>query len=367
MLNKELYFVHLFNDFSGSPRVLRDAIDCELTHGDKKYLFTSGHKGFLTGVSCNVKTVPYKRSSNKLIVLFYFIYSQFYTFFALSYYLIRAKYNKRETQVVVNTILPFGAGLAGKFFATKVVWYVHEVAIDPKPLDILLKAVLRFAANEVLFVSHYLQSKYPNLLCKQTVIFNGLRGDFPKKVKVDPRQKFDKKTVLFVGSLKSYKGIYSFVDLAESLPNLKFVAALNCTTDELSLLTHIPNNLELHVRPNYLEVLYKDAMLLVNLSKPTEWVETFGLTIIEGFTFGCPAIIPPIGGPTEFTNSSNAIEVDSCDFQQLLVSVISVTSNYNVWLKMFRSANSAAKEFTTEQFQDRASPYFSIEKLRMFS
>lgn len=364
---KELYFVHLFNDYSGSPRVLRDAIDCELAYGNQKYLFTSSHKGFLTGVSCNLKTVPYKRSSNKFVVLFYFMFAQFYTFFALSYYLIKAKFKKRETQVVVNTILPFGAGLAGKFFATKVVWYVHEVAIDPKPLDVLLKAVLRFAADEVLFVSHYLQSKYPNLSCKQTVIFNGLRGDFPRNIEIEPQQKFDKKTVLFVGSLKSYKGIHSFVKLAESLPKLKFVAALNCTTDELQLLNHIPNNLELHVRPNNLEVLYKDAMLLVNLSIPSECVETFGLTIIEGFTFGCPAIIPPIGGPTEFTDESNAIEVDSRDFQQLLASVMSVTSDYNAWLNMFKSANSVAKGFTTEQFQRRVSPYFSIEKLGMFS
>jgi len=78
---KELYFVHLFNDYSGSPRVLRDAIDCELEHSDKKYLFTSGHKGFLTGASCNLKTVPYKRSSNKFIVLFHFMIAQIYTFF----------------------------------------------------------------------------------------------------------------------------------------------------------------------------------------------------------------------------------------------------------------------------------------------
>lgn len=247
------------------------------------------------------------------------------------------------------------------------VWYVHEVAIDPKPLDVLLKAVLRFSADEVLFVSHYLKSKYPNLSCKQTVIFNGLRGDFPKHIEIEPRHKFDKKIILFVGSLKSYKGIHSFVKLAESLPKLKFVAALNCTTNELSLLSYIPSNLELHVRPNNLEALYKDAMLLVNLSIPTECVETFGLTIIEGFSFGCPAIIPPLGGPTEFTNASNAVEVDSRDFQHLLATVMSISSDYNMWLNMFKSANSVAKGFTTEQFQRKVSPYFSIEKQGMFS
>ena len=363
MLNKELYFVHLFNDYSGSPRVLRDAIDCEHEHSDKKYLFTSGHEGFLTGASCNLKTVPYKRSSNKFIVLFHFMIAQLYTFFVLSFYLIKAKFKNKETHVVVNTILPFGAGLAGKFFATKVVWYVHELAIDPKPLDMLLKAVLRFAADEVLFVSQYVKSKYQNLSCKQTVILNGLRGDFPTKVDVDPEQKFNNKTILFVGSLKNYKGIHSFVKLAESLPHLKFVAALNCNTDELTLLNNIPSNLALHVRPNSLETLYKDAMLLVNLSIPTEWVETFGLTIIEGFTFGCPAIIPPVGGPTEFTDTSNAIRVDSRDFQQLLTQVKYVTSDYDIWLNMFKSANSVAEGFTTKQFQRRVSPYFSIEKL----
>lgn len=362
---KELYFVHLFNDYSGSPRVLRDAIDCELEHSDKKYLFTSSHQGFLTGSSCNIKTVPYKRSANKFVVLFHFMIAQLYTFFVLSFYLIKAKFKNRETHVVVNTILPFGAGLAGKFFATKVVYYVHELAIDPKPLDTLLKAVLRFAADEVLFVSQYVKSKYKNLSCKQTVILNGLRGDFPTIVDVDPKQKFNNKTILFVGSLKSYKGIHSFVKLAESLPELKFVAALNCTSDELTLLNNRPNNLVLYVRPNSLEALYKDAMLLVNLSIPSQMVETFGLTIIEGFTCGCPAIIPPVGGPTEFTDISNAIRVDSRDFQQLLMQVKYVTSDYDIWLNMFKSANSVAEGFTTKQFQRRVSPYFSIEKLGM--
>ncbi len=363
MLNKELYFVHLFNDYSGSPRVLRDAIDCEFEHSDKKHLFTSSHQGFLTGSSCNLKTVPYKRSSNKLVVLFYFIIAQLYTFFVLSFYLIKAKLKNKETHVIVNTILPFGAGLAGKLFATKVVYYVHELAIDPKPLDMLLKAVLRFAADEVLFVSNYVKSRYQNLSCIQTVILNGLRGDFPTKVDVEPEQKFANKTILFVGSLKNYKGIHSFIKLAESLPHLRFVAALNCNTDELTLLNNIPSNLALHVRPNSLETLYKDATLLVNLSIPDEWVETFGLTIIEGFAFGCPAVIPPVGGPTEFTDSSNSIKVDSRDFQQLLTQIKYATSDYDIWLNMFKSANSVAEGFTTKQFQSRVSPYFSIEKL----
>ncbi|MFY8327047.1 glycosyltransferase [Pseudoalteromonas sp. ZZD1] len=367
MPKNELYFIHLFNDYSGSPRVLRDAIDCEQENGNQKYLFTSEHKGFLTGVMCNVKTVPYKRSTNKFAVLCYFMFAQLYTFFVLSYYLIKAKVNNRQTQVVINTILPFGAGLAGKLFAGKVVWYVHEVAIDPRPLDILLKAVLRFAADEALFVTQYLQSKYAFLSCKKTVIFNGLRGDFPKNIKIDPNQKFDNKTVLFVGSLKSYKGIHSFLRLAETLPELKFVAALNCTSDELTLLKVIPKNLEIHIRPSNLEKLYMDAMLLVNLSIPTQWVETFGLTIIEGFSFGCPAIIPPVGGPTEFTDESNAVQIDSRSFEQLVTCVENISTDYNIWFNMFKSANSVAQGFTTEQFQRRVSPYFSIEKLRTSS
>lgn len=362
--NKNLYFIHLYNDHSGSPRVLRDAIDSETGYKENKFLFTSSHNGFLSGANCNYINVPYKRSENKLLVLFYFLIAQIFTFFCLSYYLIKSKIRKKESNVIINTILPFGAGLAAKLFASKVIWYVHETSLEPKILDGFLKFILKATADEVLFVSNYVKSCYKNLQCTQHVFLNGLRGDFLISGLTNPKEKFENKKVLFVGSFKAYKGIYTFFDLAKRLPHLKFVAALNCEEDELNELYSLPDNIEVLIRPDNLSELYNSSTILVNLSHPEQWIETFGLTIIEGFSFGTPAIVPPVGGPIEFTSQQNALQIDSRHFEELKNAIEVLTTDFSLWSSMYESALNTSKDFTTAQFQSRISRYFSIGKSR---
>lgn len=78
--NVDLYYVHLFNDFSGSPRVLRDAIETQSVSPDNTYVITSKHKGFLDNANVNRINNFYARSHNRYIQLIYFFFVSDNTF-----------------------------------------------------------------------------------------------------------------------------------------------------------------------------------------------------------------------------------------------------------------------------------------------
>ena len=69
--------IHLFNDRSGSPKVLSQTIEALKKNGFDTELITSSHKdGFLSNIADTHKTLFYKRSENKILTLMYYIISQ---------------------------------------------------------------------------------------------------------------------------------------------------------------------------------------------------------------------------------------------------------------------------------------------------
>jgi L-malate glycosyltransferase len=107
---------------------------------------------------------------------------------------------------------------------------------------------------------------------------------------------------LMVCSLKAYKGLYEFIQLAEDHQDYSFRLVLNAGQNEIdSFFTgqHFPQNLEIYPSQKNLHPFFQWADVIVNLSLPDGWIETFGLTIIEGMAYGLPAIVPPLGGILE--------------------------------------------------------------------
>jgi hypothetical protein len=207
MNNVDLYYIQLFNDFSGSPRVLRDAVDSDLNKPENTYIFTSSHEGFLDNANAQRINCYYARSRNRFIQLFYYLLSQLALFFQLFFYLLKGTVKGRNSTVVINTMLPFGAALASKLMGAKVVYYVHETHIKPQILKFFLRFFIEHCAKYVIFVSEYLSVNEVFSRPRQSVIYNGLRSDFPFIGKVDFDSNFNEKLVFFAGSLKLYKGI----------------------------------------------------------------------------------------------------------------------------------------------------------------
>ena len=365
--NTDLYYVHLFNDFSGSPRVLRDAIDSEVCDSKNTFVFTSTHKGFLDGVNANRISCFYSRSSNRLVQLFYFLLSQFFLFFQLSFYLIKSYLRKRKSLVVVNTMLPFGAGLAAKLFATRCIYYIHETYIKPDILKAFLRFFIHHCATDLIFVSKYLQNIEGFKKHSQSVIYNGLRSDFPLVKTVNKELKFSSKELFFAGSLKGYKGIEQLLLLAERLPEFKVIAALNC--EEIELVNfmasrNIPINVMLYSRPANIQTYFERSFVVLNLSLPDGWIETFGLSLIEGMAYGSPVVSPLNGGPTEFVNDKNGLLVDATDIDGIVNFIRYLNSSISVWGLYSEQAFKTSKNFTNEYFSKNISHYFKQFDLR---
>ena len=80
----------------------------------------------------------------------------------------------------------------------------------------------------------------------------------------------------------------------------------------------LPKNLIIYSSQENLHPFYQWSDVILNLSHPDRWIETFGLTIIEGMAYGLPAIVPPIGGILEVIEVGiTGYAADSRDFIQL--------------------------------------------------
>lgn len=298
MKQPRIIAVHLLNDFSGSPFVLRQALE-ELRNHQPVEVFTAtpSGRGFLSGLEgVTLHRLWYRRFSHRWLTLGAYLLSQFLLFFRLLFYL------RKQDQLYVNTLLPFGASLAGRLRGIRVVMHVHEVSVTPALLRRFLLAVMRRTASQVLFVSEDLRRRTAYRGPCQ-VVYNSLPPSFLQQALAEghraPAGPF---TLLMIASPRAYKGIYELQELAASLPDFRFLLVLNATAEEVEKVlpaAERPLNLVCYPAQADVHPFYRAAHLVLNLSRPDEWVETFGMTILEAMYYRKPVIVPPVGGITE--------------------------------------------------------------------
>ena len=121
---KKLVCVHLLNDFSGSPLVFSTCIKGLRKLGYSCDLHTcGGRKGFLSDLDINYYYFPYQFIQNPIFRAAALLFSQVVLFFKL------LRYKDEKVVFYVNTLLPFGAALAGKFLGKPVVYHIHESSV----------------------------------------------------------------------------------------------------------------------------------------------------------------------------------------------------------------------------------------------
>lgn len=346
---KKIIFIHLFNDRSGSPKVLSQVIKAYKNEGYETELLTSSDKdGFLTDAADINNSLFYKRSENKLVTLFYYIVSQTLLFFQC------LKYWNQDVIFYINTMMPFSAALAGKLMGKKVIYHVHETSLKPKILKSFLRAVISWTADRVIFVSKYLEEVESFKNKKQLVIYNALET---KDIVLNTHIK-DNFTVLMVCSLKDYKGVIEFLQIAElmsSAISVKFKLVLNATQKEIDEYfrgIHITSNLTIYSRQKELSNFYQEAMLLLNLSRPNEVQETFGLTILEGMEYSLPVIVPPIGGPTEIVRENiDGFQISCYEIENLAKKIEFLIENKEEYQRLARNAKNRVKDFDIKVFE----------------
>ena len=348
---KKIVFVHLLNDFSGSPKVLSQTMEVADSLGFEVHLYTcSDGVGFLDNVKGKRFSFPYKRFTNKVLTLFSFLSSQFILFLKL------LKCRKDIDKVIyINTMLPFGAALAGKLMGKRVIFHIHETSLKPQIFKKILRLIIKVSASEIIFVSEYLRKIEVFDRTPSKVIYNGIAG---QKYLPESRKHGKGFSILMICSLKAYKGVLGFVSLAREIlkikPDVRFTLILNASETDIKRFFQdevLPENLTVHAELADVTSFYVDAALLLNLSNPDDCIETFGLTIVEGMSYGLPVIVPPVGGPSEIVrHDEQGYLIDSRDLDELIVKVCYLIDHPSEYDRLSANAFNRAQDFSLEVF-----------------
>jgi L-malate glycosyltransferase len=349
---KNILFIHLLNDFSGSPSVLAQAINALPNEQYHKTLIVSsaGEGGFLSDLK-NVETKLYWykwHASNWKRLITYSI-SQIHLF------LLVLTYYKKDVIIYINTLLPFGAGLAATLIRKKVIYHVHETTVKPHMLKLFLMGVANLSSKKIIYVSHYLKDVL-KLKNAGTVVHNCLSTSFITTASFKIKNATPKNIVM-ICSLKKYKGVYEFIELAAQLPFYPFELVLNAGETEVNELKKsipIPNNLSIHPAQKNVHAFYKSAFIVLNLSHPTTWIETFGMTLLEAMQYGIPVIAPTLGGPVELiTDGMNGYLASVDELEKIKELISSLKNNEQLYKRLSASALEKASEFSPTLFSGK--------------
>jgi glycosyltransferase involved in cell wall biosynthesis len=350
--------IHLLNDYSGSPKVLMQLLKGWSKKNIETHLYTcSGRDGFLSNVAqVNNHFYWYRFAKNPFLRLIFLMTSQAILLFKLLFKL------KKSDIVYINTVLPFGAAIAGKLRGCKVMYHIHETSMKPKVLKLFLFGIVKITASEVVYVSNFLANQEP-LNVKKNIIYNVLESSFVKQSQLNYNPEKQSKIVLMICSLKAYKGVNEFLKLAQVNSKFTFKLVVNATLNEINdyfKKENIPSNLIIYPTQKDTHPFYKEASVVLNLSDTNLWVETFGLTILEAMAYGLPTIVPPVGGVIELVEEGkNGYLIDSKNIALISKKLNDLLLNSTLYSQMSESALTYSKFFCEDYFENESTRILS--------
>lgn len=242
------------------------------------------------------------------------------------------------------------------------VYHIHETSMKPLLLKKFLFGIVRWSASEVVYVSNFLAQQEP-MKNKKNVLYNVLENSFVKEATPNRTAPKTTKIVLMICSLKAYKGVHEFATLAQMNPQFTFKLIVNANQAEIDAYFSnetIPANLFLYPVQKNTHPFYKEASVLLNLSDVNLWVETFGLTILEGMAYGLPTIVPPVGGVVELVEEGvNGYLINSKNSSAISEKLHLILNNEALYQTMRLQAIEKSKHFSEE--------YFEKESIRILS
>lgn len=343
--------VHLLNDRSGSPLVLRNALDALRHAGHRLDLLTAtpgpaGHLSHLPGARTHA--LPYRWSPSAWRTLLRFAWVQVVVFWKV------LRLAHPQATVYVNSLLPFGAALAGRCRGARVVYHLHEVSIRPASLRRLLCAVVNRTAHQAVFVSEYVRRELGLTVARQEVVYNALSPAFVEQAAAAPPAPGAPFTVLMACSLKDYKGVLELFALAAALPDLRFELVLNAADEQVQAYRRAhpaPPNLQLFSTAPDMHPFYQRAAVVLNLSRPDEWVETFGMTVLEALQYGRPVVVPPVGGVAEVNVvGQTGFAIDGRDLPRLTQALQLLRRHPATYARMALACRHRAAAFAPDEF-----------------
>ncbi len=335
-----IYANHYQNDFTSTTKVFSQLIEGWEKAGKEVIVVTGGGKesGWLSDID-GVAYINIGRNfeGGKFKQLLKFFVRQLISLLKL---LINVKSNDI---VYINTLSPFGAALAGKIKGAKVIYHIQESNNKPLMLRRFLFTMMSRTADEVIYSSNYLaiHEKIENKGIH--VLYNALDNKLIEKAKFSRLDKKQSKNVLMVTSLDIKKDIAEYLELArrhEGEYDFKLVLVNEARTVNTYFANkNLPENLKIVVAGKDIAKCYDWADIVLGLSTPTCWVETFGIYIVEGMAFGLPVIIPE----SEFImdiveENENGFLVESSDLDGISKKLALLFEDKNEYNRMSEAA-----------------------------
>lgn len=354
---KHIVCFHLFNDYSGSPKVLKSVLNGLLKRGAAVDLVTSGRGGVLDELDgmpgLRRRSYRYRFSDNAAVTMLRYSMIQIYTFFVALGYAFR-----KDTVFYINTLLPAGPALAGRLCGKRVVYHYHENADVKGAFYKTLAWLMQRLATEIVCVSEY-QRSFLKRSDRVTVIPNALPADFVARLNPDVAAAFERKSVLLLGSLKRYKGTMEFFALAGRLQKYSFVLVLNDTRENIDAFIRdnglaVPGNLRVYPRQEDVAPFYNSSSLVLNLSDKELFIETFGLTALEAMSAGLPVIVPTVGGIAEMVEDGyNGYKADVQDLDKIEKYIDNILTDRELYCSLAENALAFSSRFSEPEMIGR--------------
>lgn len=195
--------------------------------------------------------------------------------------------------------------------------------------------------------------------CRVQVIHNGINlTDFCPRETRSIRLKYnlpDKHILLGVAtSWDKRKGLHDYYKLSEIIPNDCQLVLVGLASHQIKQLPAKIMGIERTENVVELSELYSAADIVLNLS----YEETFGLTTVEGFACGTPAVVYNCTASPELISTKTGIIVDGGDIEQLSVAIRQIISNS----KAHYSSACRARTERLYNMDDKFAEYIALYK-----
>ncbi len=348
-----IFAFHLLNDYSGSPKVLSQLLKGWVKASYTVHLQTSASTpGFLTEIpGVNYHNNLYRFYQFVPLRLLVLMFSQFFTLATLLFRI------RKDDIVYVNTILPFGAAIAGWIRGARVIYHIHETSVNPQVFKRFLMFWVKVCANKVVYVSNFLAKEEP-LNKPSYTLWNAIEDDFREKALAHQRPEGLRGNVLMLASLKRYKGVDEYLKIARSCPEFRFELVANASEKDIAEYfagQTLPVNLRVFPAQRDVHPFYQRANVVMNLSRPEEWKETFGLTALEAMIYGLPVIVPPVGGIAEIVKDGiTGFHLNGKDTQAIIEVLNALSSDPIMYHTLSAQAAAHATWFSEQRFLEQS-------------
>lgn len=344
-------FIHLLNDFSGSPRIINEKIGCYRQLGAECFVITNGDRGFIRVENYPHQLVPYEKHPNMLLWALRLLIWHLRTFLAVLWLA------GRGDVVHASTLLTAPHLLAARLKGARTVSHIMETTVNPPIHRRLLSAFVRRFSGRLVYLSAYVEAALGARFSGQPhrITYPCIDQAILDSASQQPAQRAAAPfTVGLICSLIWHKGYVEFVRLAAMCPEFRFMLVINGRPENFHAqfpADQLPANLILHFNLKNVSTALADMDVLLSLTKREGWIETFGLTLIEAMAFGKPVIAPAIGAPTEFVEDGrNGYLVNEADLDHIAGLLRRMQSDPVAYRHMSEAARETSRRFTPIQF-----------------